>query len=216
MVEAAWVITLCGFGAAGLFLKPGQPSRRRVLGTRRLAELPAAGAALAAALIFTRAIPLVPVDWSWGQSVPSGLSTSAVWSNGLVISGWSKPTTQYAEALPLGDGVPTVTIFSDTAHDNRHLTMFLAVLNGDLGQMDVDGLGGRGIDKLDSVKLDAKGRIPDIDKLYLSRLEDWIRQRPTGLRVAVSNKVVAGYLTAFGAANPQLRLDVVYLPHFNG
>jgi hypothetical protein len=210
------VITLCGFGAVGLFLKPGQRTTRSLLGSRRLTELPAAAAALAVALILTRAVPLVPVEWHWGQTVPPGLSASAIWSKGLVVSEWAGPTTQYAKKLPLGDGVPTATIFSDTAHDNRHLTMFLAVLNGDLGQMDVDGLGGRGIDKLDSVKLDAKGRIPDIDKLYLSRLEDWIRQRPTGLRVAVSNKVVAGYLTAFGAANPQLRLDVVYLPHFNG
>jgi hypothetical protein len=216
MVEAAWVITLCGFGAAGLFLKPAPPTTRRLLGSRRLMELPAAGAALAAALVLTRAVPLVPVDWHWGQNVPSGLSTSAVWSNDLVISGWAQPTMAYAKALPVGDGVPTVTIFSDTAHDNRHLTMFLGVLNGDLGQMDVEGLGARGIDDLASVKLDAKGHMPDIDKLYLSRLEGWIKQRPAGLRVAVSNKVVADYLTLFGMENPELRLAVVYLPHFNG
>ncbi|MEY9925980.1 hypothetical protein ABH926_000600 [Catenulispora sp. GP43] len=216
MVEAAWVITLCGFGAIGLFLKPGQRTKRRVLGSRRLTELPAAAAALAGVLVLTRAVPLVPVDWQWGQNVPAGLSTSAIWSNGLVISGWTKPTWEYAKALPVGDGVPTAAIFSDTAHDNRHVTMFLAALNGDMGQMDIDGLGGHGIDNLDSVKLDAKGHMPAIDKLYLSRLETWIEQRPVGLRVAVSNKAVADYLTAFGDQNPQLRLVVVYLPHFNG
>lgn len=216
MVEAAWVITLCGFGAVGLFLKPGQQSRRPVLGSRRLSESPAAAAALAAALVLTRAVPLVPVEWHWGEGIPSGLSASAIWSNGLVVSEWTKPTSAYAKALPVGDGVPTAAIFSDTAHDNRHVTMFLAVLNGDLGQMDVDGLGGHGIDGLASAKLDKNGHIPDIDKLYLSRLEDWIRQRPTGLRVAVSNKVVADYLTNFGRQNPGLRLEVDYLPHFNG
>ncbi|WP_194924355.1 hypothetical protein [Catenulispora pinisilvae] len=216
MVEAAWVITLCGFGAVGLFLKPGQQTKQRRLGSRRLTELPAAAAALVAALIFTRAVPLVPADWQWGQTVPSGLSTSAVWSNSLVISGWAKPTTQYAKALPVGDGVPTVTIFSDTAHDNRHLTMFLAMLNGDLGEMDVDWLGGHGIDNLASVKLDSKGQMPAKDKLYLSRLEQYLEMLPTGVRVVVSNQAVANYLSTFAGQNPQLRLSVVYLPHFNG
>ncbi|NUR25714.1 MAG: hypothetical protein HOV83_07665 [Catenulispora sp.] len=216
MVEAAWVITLAGFGAIGLFLKPGARTAKPVLGSRRLLELPAAGAALAAVMVLTRAVPLVPVDWHWGEPVPAGLSASAVWSKGLVTSGWTTPTVAYAKALPVGDGVPTVTIFSNTAHDNRHLTMFLAVLNGDLGLMDVEGLGGRGIDDLDSVKLDAKGHVPDRAKLFLGRLEDWIKQRPAGLRVAVSNRVVADYLTDFGRQNPQLRLDVVLVPRFNG
>ncbi|GAA2013089.1 hypothetical protein GCM10009839_04660 [Catenulispora yoronensis] len=216
MVEAAWVVSLCGFGAIGLFLKPAPRTERPRLGTRRLLDLPPAAAALAVALIFTRAVPLVPLDWQWGQPVPSGLTAGAVWQKGLIPSEWAKPTIAYAKALPLGDGVPTATIFSDNGHDNRHLTMFLAVLNGDLGLVDVEGLGGRGIDGLASVKLDPEDQLSDRTGVYLDRLEQWIREQPPGLRMAVSNRLVADALKAFAAQHPELRLAVVVVPRFTG
>jgi hypothetical protein len=104
-------------------------------------------------------------------------------------------------------------VFDDWGQTNWRVSMFNAALNHDRGIitdraidaiMNSNGLG--------TLKLPETGNpIPAKDESSLTNLEALIKSSHVPLRIVVSNRDVADYLRAFGAADPGLKLKVVQL-----
>jgi hypothetical protein len=201
MVAAALVISLCGFGGVTLFFK----SLRRP-GTYSLHD-----ALIPGALCVVLAILLPVAQGHANIRAPRAIS-------------------DYASAGgKFGDGVPTAVVTSRYRETNRGMTMFLAVLNHQAGTMDADALDSRrhmstepatlvdGLDEalvlLDQLPTATSNRPLDSPAAAaLSKVENWIRSRPPGFRMAVANPAFADVLRQFSVAEPALRLSVFFVP----
>lgn len=212
LIEGVWVVSLACFGAVGTLLKPDLA----IGGTRRFGRGPvnaAAGtlAALAAAVL-VGVIPLAPTAMANGAPAPN-VTWGAAWRDGFISSDFSAPLATLAKHRMLGDGVATIVVFDDWGQTNWRVSMFNAALNHDRGIitdraidaiMNSNGLG--------TLKLPETGNpIPAKDESSLTNLEALIKSSHVPLRIVVSNRDVADYLRAFGAADPGLKLKVVQL-----
>jgi hypothetical protein len=212
LIEGVWVVSLACFGAVGTLLKPDLA----IGGTRRFGRGPvnaAAGTlAAVAAAVLVGVIPLAPTAMANGAPAQN-VTWGAAWRDGFISSDFSAPLATLAKHRMLGDGVPTIVVFDDWGQTNWRVSMFNAALNHDRGIitdraidaiMNSNGLG--------TLKLPESGNpIPAKDESSLANLESLIKSSHVPLRIVVSNRDVADYLRAFGAADPGLKLKVVQL-----
>jgi hypothetical protein len=212
LIEGVWVVSLACFGAVGTLLKPDLA----IGGTRRFGRGPvnAAAGALAAvvAAVLVGVIPLAPPAMANGAPAQN-VTWGAAWRAGFISSDFSAPLATLAKHRMLGDGVATIVVFDDWGQTNWRVSMFNAALNHDRGIitdraidaiMNSNGLG--------TLKLPETGNpIPAKDESSLTNLEALIKSSHVPLRIVVSNRDVADYLRAFGAADPGLKLKVVQL-----
>ncbi|GIG69470.1 hypothetical protein [Phytomonospora endophytica] len=209
LIHVVYVLALVGVGAVALFLKPW-----RGLGSRRLEEgVPA----LAALVIMVVAAGMLPsatdkIFTAWPTFHPGPNTTWAQgWTSRKVQSPFDDATKALVES-DLIDGSPSLVVYNDDGHFNRHVTMFVGVLNRDTGTItppmelvdDIDGLG--------NPALDADGRVTGPAADALNALKDAIRATEYPLQVIVGNQAVAAELAEFSLANPNLKLRVEYLP----
>jgi len=216
LIEGVWVVSLACFGAVGMLLKSDLSiiGRARRSGSPSRVENAAAGGLTAvAAAVLVGVIPLVPTTMANGAPAQN-VTWGAAWRDGFISSDFSAPLATLAKHRLLGDGVPTIVLFADWGQTNWRVSMFNAALNHDRGIitdraidaiMNSNGLG--------TLKLPAAGNpIPAKDESSLLNLEALIKSSHVPLRIVVSNRDVADYLRAFGAADPGLGLKVVQLP----
>ena len=234
LVESALVVSLCGIGSLGLFLQhepiAGLNTRslrawfsERALRTEAVLGL----TALALPLAIVNGFP-ASSHFEGNGYVPQGTSVIVLWSRGRITPGWTSEFAAYSRVGTFGDGVQTLFLLS-TSRRNYLMTMTAAALNHDLGGADLDS-----IDTSDLVTMNepiapdnpaasfaALGRLAphaaakplsSADLAALTKVENWIRSRPDGLRVAVANSEFAELLRRFAGAEPQHRLTVVYVP----
>ncbi|MEV0644866.1 hypothetical protein AB0I28_06345 [Phytomonospora sp. NPDC050363] len=209
LIHVVYVMALVGIGAVTLVLKPW-----RRLGTRRVEEgVPA----LIALVIMVVAAGMLPsatdkIFTAWPTFHPGPNTTWAQgWTSRKVQSPFDDATKALLES-GLIDGSPSLVVYNNDGHFNRHVTMFVGVLNRDTGQItppmeavdDIDGLG--------DPTLDADGRITGPAAEAMNTLKEAIRATDHPLQVIVGNEAVAAELAEFSLANPDLKLRVEHLP----
>jgi hypothetical protein len=208
LIEGVWVVSLACFGAVGTLLKPDLATG----GARRFGRAPVNIAASGLAAVLVGVVPLAPTAMANGAPAQN-VTWGAAWQGGFISSDFSAPLTTLARHRMLGDGVATIVVFDDWGQTNWRVTMFNAALNHDRGIitdraidaiMNSNGLG--------TLKPPAAGTpIPAKDASSLANLETLIKTSHVPLRIITSNRAVAGYLSTFSAANPDLKLKVVQL-----
>ena len=212
LIEGVWVVSLACFGAVGTLLK----SDLGIDGARRFGggavNAAASGLAALIASVLVGVIPLTPAAMANGAPAQN-VTWGAAWRAGFISSDFSAPLTVLARHRMLGDGIATIVVFDDWGQTNWRVSMFNAALNHDRGIitdraidaiMNSNGLG--------TLKLPAAGHpIPAKDASSLANLETLITSSHVPLRIIASNRDLADYLRAFGAANPALKLKVVQL-----
>jgi hypothetical protein len=175
-------------------------------------NIAAGGLAALVAAVLVGVVPLAPTAMANGAPAQN-VTWGAAWQGGFISSDFSAPLTTLARHRMLGDGVATIIVFDDWGQTNWRVTMFNAALNHDRGIitdraidaiMNSNGLG--------TLKPPAAGTpIPAKDASSLANLETLIKTSHVPLRIITSNRAVAGYLSTFSAANPDLKLKVVQL-----
>jgi hypothetical protein len=214
LIEGVWVVSLACFGAVGMLLKSDLSfGRTRRFGSRTAVENAAAAALTAvAAAVLVGVIPLVPTTMVNGAPAPN-VTWGAAWRGGLISSGFSAPLATLAGHRMLGDGVPTIVLFDDWGQTNWRVSMFDAALNHDRGIITdraIDAI--MNSNGLATMKLPKTGNpIPAKDASSLTNLETLIKSSPVPLRIVTSNRDLADYLRALGAADPGLKLKVVQM-----
>ncbi|GLZ80632.1 hypothetical protein Afil01_54390 [Actinorhabdospora filicis] len=209
LVHVVYVLALAGFGALGLFLKPW----RRLAISRRADEGALSIAAVMVMVIGAGLIPLGPVIFTASPNFHAGPNTTWArgWTAKKILSPFVVPTRALLKSGLL-DGSPTLVIYSDDGHLNRHVTMFAGILDRDTGTvtepMEVVNV----LDWLGRPALDSNGVITGASRDSLNTLEGAIRVFGRPLRVIVADKTLAAELAAFSTANPDLKLRVEHLP----
>ncbi len=193
----AWVIVaLVGVGTAGHLL------RRPALPSRGLVGAALGCCAVLAGFAATDSFWHGPISFSYAQMKPGAHTTWArVWSSGRYIfpSNRDAMSTLKARGL-LGDGQPTLTVWENHSLENINLSLVMATLNRDDGEISPQ------IYQLD--KLENLGTFPDgattADQLKaLSALEGILAESPTPLRIIVGDGTLAGMLEQWGAQHPE-------------
>lgn len=246
LVESAWVLALCGFGAIALFLKnsPGlvggrQPAgtpaaagtnrprlRRRPRTRIRSGEFATGVLAVLLGLVFADGFPMSGHSEKTGPE-PQTTSVTVIWSRGHIDNAeWGAAIAAYSRVAPLGDGVRTVIVLG-TPRINKVLTTLAAVLNHRMGEanlIDVDrapydpSLVSPDNPDLSFVTLNGvapnavAGSLSAPEAQALRKVEKWLLIQPPGLRFAVANPGFADLVRHYAAAEPQLRLAVVFVP----
>ncbi len=215
MVEGTWTMSLVAFGAVGLFLKsalaaPAGASRLDVSRRRHwlTTEIPASVAAFVLGVTVSSGFPLTKgPQWSQGPRPIQDVSWAALWAGGPITAPYAHALAMYGQHYQFGDGQATALLYSDSAADEMHATMFLAVLNHDLGKMGFLGLDGS--DNLVSLQPPAKGQgLPDAAKSALGQLESWLSAHDPGFRVVIGDNYLARLLTDWSAQNPDMRMKI--------
>ena len=208
---AGYVICLVGFGAAGLLLKPVRAKQAAPRQPRwRIELLPSLYAAAVAAtlsFVFLAASAVV-------QGAEPGATWLHSWWSGRVTSNYWPALDVLDRAHVLGDGKPTVILYSNWAQGNFFVSNFAGALNRDLiiTQPTVDtvydnngpimGSGDRSYNRV---------RLADDIALERSIASDGARH----LRVIVSDRDLDVMLRSFAVAHPALGMTVIYLPQLN-
>lgn len=209
LIHVVYVLALVGVGAVTLFLKPW-----RKLGSKRIEEGVPALATLVVMVVAAGMLPSASdkIFTAWPTFHPGPNTT---WAQGWTSRKVQSPFDDATKALlqsGLIDGSPSLVVYNNDGHFNRHVTMFVGVLNRDVGTItppmevvdDLDGLG--------DPALDADGRISGQAADSLHALMEAIRATPYPLQVIVGNQAVAAELAEFSLANPNLKLRVEHLP----
>jgi len=208
---AGYVICLVGFGAAGLLLKPvGPKESARRQPRRRVELLPSLYAAAVAAtlsFVFLAGSAIVQgaqPSASWLHSWWSGRVTSNVWPALDVLD----------RAHVLGDGKPTVILYSNWGPGNFFVSNFAGTLNRDLGVTattvdtvynNTGPIMGSGDSRYNRVRL--------ADDIALER--SIVSGGARHLSVIVSDRDLDVMLRSFAVAHPSLGLTVIYLPELS-
>jgi hypothetical protein len=214
LIEGAWVVSLVGFGAVGMMLKPGPSISSLTHHRRRAGNLAASGLAVGAGAVLTGVVPLAAVQfpgWRPAQDVTWG----SVWRAGDISSGFGSPLADAAKHHLIGDDTPTIILFSDVGPANWRTSLFVAAIHHDRGLITdraLDEL--TGSDDLATLKFPGPGgHLSATDEKSLENLKGLIRDSHVPLRMVMWNRGLADYLRAFGAAEPRLGLKVVVLPN---
>ncbi|GAA1975167.1 hypothetical protein [Catenulispora subtropica] len=221
LVDAAWVVALCGIGALGLFLVGGPVPRRT--------EAVLAAVSIALPLALTNGFPM-SAHGERSAYEPQGTSMMVVWSRGHIGPSWKADhATAYARAGGVfGDGVPTVFAFG-TARQSWLLTMAGIAIDHASGLIDLAPLDpadflhpvlAPGVSRVDlplhllnRLPADAADRpLPQDARTALDTVEAWLRTCPPGIRIAVADRAFATLLEQFAAREPERRLSVLYVP----
>lgn len=209
LVHVVYVLALAGFGALALFLKPW----RLLAVSRRADEGLLSVATVLIMVVGSGIIPLGPTIFTSTPNFHAGPNTTWArgWTSKQILSPFVVPTRALLKSGLL-DGSPTLVIYADDGHLNRHVTMFAGVLDRDTGTITepmevVDDLDGLGVPSLDG-----NGAITGASRESLNTLEGAIRLFGRPLRVIVADKTLAAELAAFSTANPDLKLRVEHLP----
>lgn len=224
LVDASWVIALCGIGALGLFLTGGPVTRR--------AEAGLAAASIALPLALTNGFPM-SAHREQDPIAPGGTSFTVVWSRGHITPDWAPYFAAYTRAGGrFGSGVPTVFAFG-TPRQIYLMTMISLAIDHRLGTLDMaplvpddlapnagPSLGGNHVDqslqllnRLPRSAADGSGSTLTADgQAALDRVETWLRTCPPDTRIAVGNPTFADLLRRFAERTPDRRLSVFYVP----
>jgi len=212
LVEGVWVVTLVSFGSVGMVLKPGPALLSADKRGQWITKIGVTGLAVATAAVMAGVIPLTSVrfpNWVPKQDV----SWASVWKDGDISSGFSDPIAKAAKAGLVGDDKATIVLFSNSGHDNRSASMFVAALNHDRGlitDVGIDMIAGS--DGLATMKLPKPGqKMADKNAASLANLENIVRQSTVPLRIVVWNRDVADYMKGFATDHPNYGLNVVWL-----
>jgi hypothetical protein len=210
ILTAGYVISLVGFGAAGLLPTPvrakeSAPRQRRW----RIELLPSLYAAVVAgslSFVLVAASAIVQgaqPSASWLDSWWSGRATSGVWPALDVLD----------RAHVLDDGKPTLILYANREQANFLVSLFAGALNRDLGTTEptvqsifyIGPIMGSGGSSYDRVKL------ADDTTLERSIVSGGVRH----LRVIVSDRDLDAMLRSFAVAHPSLGMTVIYMPQLS-
>ncbi len=197
-VQAWVIIALVGVGTAGHILRrPQLPSRGLV------------GAALGCVAIFGG---FAVTDSFWHGTIvfsrtdttmaPGHHSTWArVWSSGQFIfpSNRDAMSTLKARGL-LGDGQPTLTVWAAPSLENVNLSLGMAALNHNDGQISSQIYQLNALDNLGTIASEPLTKDQQTD---LAAFEGIVAQSPTPLRVIVGSNTLAKLLNDWDAQHPE-------------
>jgi hypothetical protein len=218
--EQAWaVLMLVGAGSAGHLL------RRPRLPERGLVGVGVGVAAAAVAIVATGSYWSGPAEVN--KPVTTASNPGSTWAPGpdttwasYWLSGQHSPA--YIAAMQnllhwklLGDGVPTLAIVFGGQGDNVNLSLLLATLNHDAGQITTPvNQGVSFTDGLTTVGVGGQDWTPQLLN-NLSQLETNIASSPVPLRLIVSTSALRDKLDAWSAVNPGKITTVLYEPTIN-
>lgn len=214
-VQAWLVVALVGVGTVGHLLR--RPSWVKVPGWFRVPSRGLAGAAvgccaLLAAVIATDSIAHGKLSFNYAKMKPGRhTSWARVWMSGQFIY----PSDEHAlgrvrAAGMLGDGRPTLVIWSDSPLANVNLSVTLAVLNHDDGLISdsvYSAINAQGL-----VSAGSKGPWTAAQEQSLLALEKSITASPVPMRVVVPTIQLAERLNGWIEDYPQVKADIVYMP----
>lgn len=194
----AWVIVaLVGVGTAGHLL------RRVKLPSRGLAGAGVGLAAILAGFFLTGSYWFGTIVFDYGAMKPGPHSTwGRVWASGQFIYPVDKDamSTLLAHKM-LGDGKPTLTVWDGPSLQNVNLSLTMATLNHDDGQIASQIYQLNGLDNLGTIT-STSGPLTPAQKADLATFEGILANSPTPLRVVVSTNTLAQLLNQWSAQHP--------------
>jgi hypothetical protein len=201
ILAGAYVICLVGAGAA-LLLMPARASEpgldRPLWRTTLLPGLAAGVTALALAF-----------GLFWGIQGSPAKSWVNLWRSGGVRSGESPALAVLDRAHVLGDGKPTLVLYSNWARGNWLASFFAAIMNRDVAIVKPT------FDPIYHLGPIMGSKNPSYDRVRQAddvRLERFLSGGPRHLRVIVSDRGLDAQLRSFAEAHPVLDMTVVYMP----
>jgi hypothetical protein len=214
-VQGWAVIALVSVGSAGHLL------RRPQLPSRRFAGFAVGCCALVLGILATDSFWYGPTIFHQeGLKMKPGRHTTfaSVWLSGKFIYPVNEAYVSYLfkQGL-LGDDVPTLAVIDPVSSNNTDLTLQMAVLNHDLGQISaqiygtaqIPGLAGVG-DLTDATKHGAAWNSTETH--YLGILETDIANSPVPLRIITDTEPLRQVLATWSQSHPGKISGLVYLP----
>jgi hypothetical protein len=215
IVQAWVVLTLIGVGTAGHLLRLPRSAPFRIP-SRGVAGAVTGCVAIAAAVVLTGSVYYGKPQFNYAEMKPGPHTTwERVWMSGDHINPGTADVLGYLnQRQMLGDGVPTLVIWSAGGQDNVDVSLQLADLNHAAG-LYPDQIGGLG----SSTGLSSAGESGPwtaADDAALTALEKSIAAAPVPIRLVTANASLAGKLEQWRAAHPAVRLSVVLAPSLPG
>jgi hypothetical protein len=208
-VQGWAVVALVSVGTAGhLLSRPRLPSRRF------------AGAALGCCALV---LGIVATDSYWygpivykeiGIKMKPGKHTTlaAVWLSGKYIYPVNESYITYLlQQGLLGDDVPTLAVVNPVSSNNTDLTIQIAVLNHDLGQISAQVYGVAGVADLTDAAKNGAAWTSDEDH-YLAVLEQDIASTTVPLRIITDTAPLHQALATWSQSHPGKISKLLYLP----
>ena len=193
----AWVIVaLVGVGTAGHLL------RRPQLPSRGLVGVAVGAGAIVLGFVATHSYWHGPIIFDYSAMKPGPYSTwGRVWASGQFIfpSNQNAMSTLKGRAL-LGDGQPTLTVWDGPSLENVNLSLSMAALNHDDGQISPQIYQLNGLDNLGTISGQPLTKAQQND---LTSFEGIVEQSPTPLRVIVADSTLAQLLTQWSQQHPE-------------
>jgi hypothetical protein len=204
LLMAGYVVCLIGLGSVSIALRRlPAPSRPRGSLTL-LREVPLA---LAAAVV---ALNIVAVS-QWGMRSVGGGGAAwrrtplTVWNAGNVTALTGRSMTALARAHLLGDGVPSLVLYSDLGIANWRDSFLDATFNRDLGEMK------KPIDAILHARVGGPPLGAAVTRAGLRHVLVALRESPFRVRLVVWEPTLARELEKMIAANPDVRAAVLVL-----
>jgi hypothetical protein len=202
----AWVIVaLVGIGTAGHLL------RRVALPSRGLVGAALGCCAILAGIVATDSFYYGPLTFTYAKMKPGRHTTwERVWMSGkFIIPSDRDAMSTLLKRKVLGDGQPTLVVWEDHVLENVNLSLALATLNHDDGQLSTQIYALNNAPNLNTAT-DPAAWTAD-QTASLTALENALAGSTTKLRVIVGNRALATKLEQWGAQHPDAGLKQVLL-----
>jgi hypothetical protein len=212
-VQGWAVIALVSVGTAGHLLRRPRLPARGFLGA-------ALGCcALVLGIVATDSFWYGPVVYTQvGSAMKPGRHTTlaAVWLGGQYIYPVNEPYVTYLqEHRLLGDGKPTLAVINPVSSNNTDLTLQIAILNHDLGQISTQVYGVGQVSDLTDAETDlTKWSTGELHAL--SVLEKDIGGTTVPLRIITDTEPLTQALTNWSKSHPGKISELLYLPGMAG
>ncbi|OPC81744.1 hypothetical protein B4N89_13060 [Embleya scabrispora] len=205
-VQGLYAIGLVGLGAIGSLLRPGGLPVPAKPSLRPLARVLPSLAAVVAGVTLAGGLQFGAIVASDGVTGPD-TTYAAAWADGRNVRPVGVTAKRLQSAGYLGKGPTTLFIISDSGTDNWRVSFLDAILKRRLGETIKTVFG---VPWLKGLASYGEGSNDREDEVH--RLEDVVRGSPQPLRLVISNAKLAARFEQFAMANPNLRLQVTYVP----
>jgi hypothetical protein len=214
-IQASVVVALVGLGSVGHLLRVPPRFSLRVP-SRGMTGAVAGCVAILAAAVLTGSVYYGKPVFSYGLMKPGRHTTwERVWVSGRYIVPGDEDTLQFLDDHGmLGDGVPTLVIWSEDGQDNVDLSLTLSNLDHTAGRYgnQVYGLG----PSAGLAGAGAGGTWTAAQTAALRAIEQDIATSPAPLTLVTANPALAAKLDAWAGAHPRARLTVRLMPGLPG
>lgn len=209
--KVVYTLAMIGFITAGAALVHLRPRRWSALRTRS-GTFAASAAAVVVAVLLSGAVPWNTIKYNGDHNPGIDTTWSRVWAGRKIYAATSGTLSYLVDRGMVGDGVPTLVLFSPNGGANAQMSITMSVLNHDLGktwwqayQAEMNGLIGAG-----------DGELSAVDEAAFQEFLESLKLTTWPLRILVNDEGAAKKLEKFAAANPGLSLDVRFLADMPG